>query len=265
MSDAAAWGLFWVTLALATLTGGMMVATFLAVRAGHRTAKAAEKDIEQGQVLIEAAQAQAAASRDQAEAALALLEADRLPYLVPASASQDRPERQRRLFHGSELSTDVPRVPPKVGECWLERGGADQRGWMVLAVRNVGRGPALILRSPGDVVLKYPGGQQGAFGEPTSIVVAPGETEYVCFAVGATQLGEPHSLTTLITEGGGNYTNPTVRQTYVPELTVRFADISGRREWRARITYRFLREATASGWELEVTSAEVEAQGRTGF
>ena len=91
-----------------------------------------------------------------------------------------------------------------------------------------------------------------------SIVIAPGQAEYVCFAAGKDALGEPHSLTKMILEAAPNDTNPTIRQMYRPELTVRFSDISGHNEWRARITYRFSGSTNdLSGWELEVTGAEI--------
>ncbi len=256
VSNAAAWWLVVVTGVLALVTCGLAVATFLAVTAGNRTAQAAEQDIEQGQALIQATQAQATASWEQAQTALAVLEADWLPYVVPASESHVESTERDREFRTAEFIS-TRHQPPKVGRCWFENEGSSQeQAWMVFAIRNVGRGPALILRSPGDVVLKYPGSQQGSYGESTSIVIAPGQVEYICVVEGRDAMEQPRSLAKMLMEVRDNGGNPTVRATYRPELTVRFSDTTGRNEWRTRITYRF------SGMNLKPTSVAVETHVR---
>jgi hypothetical protein len=226
------------TLILAGFTAVMAKRAREATDAANRTAKATEKDVQQGQELLKNGQAQTTAMNEQAEVARRTLEATFRPLLVPVVnrlAADGSPLRGR---NGVSVTTQLA-APPR---CFrgLDHTGTD-RVFAVIPVRNVGPGPATFRGTGGDAI--FLGTYSGASpieGRPSSPVVAADDVVDLVFygSIDEIPLG-------VIGAAAGTADVATV--------TITYSDIS-----RAKVTVTTLRLGTAEDNNLQVTEVAID-------
>ncbi len=187
-----AWALVVVTGALALATALLAFSTRRIARSTERTAIAAEQDIKGGANLIAVGQQQVEAVQRQADAALTILQNENQPMLVPAAPSEDfDPTEMAFLSASGRVSEPVQDFPTAMA--WL-RG---EQPWLVIKIRNVGRGPAFLSPEPSDIALDARG--VIFWGEPSSNVVGPGDRVTVVFNGAANDPGKAGALESFVT------------------------------------------------------------------
>lgn len=165
-----------VTALLAWSTRKAAVETAKAAREASRSADIAEQDLCQGQELLKVSQAQVDAAQRQAEAATASLVAASRPVLVPA-LGDELPANQQVRYRCWSHASEVQRR--KVGMWWIDQ--PTSVAWVMLALRNIGPGPAFLTRAPMELVLQLKWGE-GVHGWSDSLVIGQDDCIEVTFA-----------------------------------------------------------------------------------
>ena len=168
----------WLCLAtgvLAFVTTVLAGATVVTARQTARTAAIAEEDLRQGMLLVSASNAQVDAARKQSELSAQTLSESRRPVLIPCvDESIVGPRQVSFLSEGGQRSKEVQDFP--VVLCFPD-GNSD---WVVVKIRNVGGGPAIVGSELNDLTLEEEG--MGRYhGFLVSRVVAPGDEVPVAF------------------------------------------------------------------------------------
>jgi hypothetical protein len=210
-----------VTGALALFTGAMAFFTRRAVEAGKRTADSAEKDIAQGAELVRIGQDQVQEAQRQADLALSALEADRQPVLVATTTREPwNPESMLTHHYHGLVSQPIQDFP--VGKCWIEPNSTT--AWVVVKVRNVGRGTAFIDDLNTAAIIDLNGNGEVP-GDPYSATIAPDDRMFIAFAGQPNQSGSINTLHTWVTVG-----NPFT-------VTIRYSDITRHRSFTTYLHY----------------------------
>ena len=227
-SDSATWWLVAGTVALACLTGGLMIATFRAVRAANRTAKAAEQDISQGAEQIALLRDELSAVQTQANVSMATLETESRPMLVPAVETVLHPP-EIKYFDVFGHCSD--RIELQETAKWWQ-GGSPNTAWVAVKIRNIGRGPAVVGRDRIDVYLqtKFGGKVDGWI---STLVIAPGDHVWVAFPDPRIPEADSTCLAAMLRHAADGATLEGNRLTVV----VRYSDISGERQTTSHLHY----------------------------
>lgn len=229
----------WLAMAtgfLVVVTGIMAFATFKAARGAERAADAAEKELEHGQRLVETGQAQVEQSQKQADAAVDSLLAATKPLLVPANGLESFNPTPRRFRAISKIEVEVE--PPRVAKHFYREVGHVRHAWLILAVRNIGNGPARFTTDPNDIVMLAQTNLR-LYGWITTLMVAPGDLVYVTFSEPAPLDGGSSSLDSVL-QIAKAADEAVVNRI---EFTLRYTDVSGTR-W---MTSRFHFQLNAAG------------------
>ena len=161
--------------ALAFVTTVLAGATVFTARQTALTAAIAEEDLRQGKLLVSASNAQVDAARKQSELSEQTLSESRRPVLIPCvDEALVSPRHVSFLSDGGQRSMEVQDFP--VIKCFAD----ENSDWVVIKVRNVGGGPAIVGRELNDLTLEEDG--MGRYhGFLVSSVVAPGDVVPVTF------------------------------------------------------------------------------------
>jgi hypothetical protein len=222
------WWLVAGTIGLALLTGGLMIATFKAVRAANRTAAAAEEAMAQGSQQIELLRDELAAIESQASIATRMLEIETTPILVQAFYTDLTPEE----FHYFDVfNNHSGRVATYHSAQWWQ---SDPTGpvWIAVTIRNTGRGSAVIGRDLDDVVLQTAHGGK-VHGWISTLVIAPGDNVWVAFADPRTPSEHAGCLAAVLPHAAlaGDYERNQL------SVVIRYSDISGHRWTTSHMSY----------------------------
>jgi len=187
------WALVSVTGSLAIFTALMALSTRNAARSANRTAAVAEQDIRQGadlvrigQQQIETSQHHVEAARDQAVLAMKALAIESQPLLVPTTPLEEWNPSDSLQFSAFERTVSVQEFPV------AKAIAMDNAVWVILKLRNVGRGAALIGMDAADTRIEA--GGVTTWGLPMATVMAPGDRTFVLFNGEANSIWEKDTL-----------------------------------------------------------------------
>lgn len=227
-SDAATWWLVAGTTSLACLTGGLMVATFFAVKAANRTAVAAEHNINQGAEQIGLLRDELSAVQTQANVAMQTLETESRPMLVPAVEALLAPPEIKYFDVFGHRSDRIEL--PETAKWWL--GGSPATAWVAVKIRNIGRGPAILGRERIDVYLQTKFGKK-IHGWISTLVIAPEDHVWVAFPDPRTHEQDATGLAAMLSHAadGANLEGNRL------SVGIRYSDISGQRWTTSHLQY----------------------------
>ena len=215
----------WGTLALAFGTFYMALQTRRAARAAETEVRQSHRLTETAQRQVDAAEKQVIASEAQAQAAVQALEASARPLLVPASGLEGFDRREQYDFIANGLHSgrlDAPAVA-----CWHVTnppGTMISVQWVILKVRNVGNGPAVIDSGPTGLRLRAMYGNGDAYGSTGALVVGRDEFSYLVFSdTRAAEDGGPLASSLALARSHPDAVNAFT-------IAVRYADL-GRTRW----------------------------------
>jgi hypothetical protein len=153
---------------LALVTTVLAIATVFTARQSARTAAIAEKESRQGQRLVDASTDQAAATRRQSDLSEEALSESRRPVLIPSADEVIENPKHVSFFDGAQWSKEIQDFP--VVSCFSDQ----YNDWVIVKIRNVGGGPAIVGNEQLDLFLEDP--DEGRYiGFVTSRVIAPGD------------------------------------------------------------------------------------------
>ena len=224
----------WSTRKAAEATTSAAEATSNAAVQAGRSAEAAEKDLKQGQELLSVSQKQVEQAQRQADTATAALAESSKPLIVSALGTEAIPEGKINLEgvdgkSGLRFSGLID--PPRTTKSWNDN--PSMLAWMVVRLRNIGTGPAVIGRELDDITLDLRAG--GIInGWANSLVVAPGECVYVTFVDERSVAGGYHDC--LWAHVNSARTTATTLLTPLT-VSVNYRDITGTRLQCSGLTY----------------------------
>lgn len=213
--------------ALALETMALAIATVLTAQESARMVGIAEKDLQSGRRLV-------TATRRQSKLSEQALSESRRPILIPCLDKPITNPRQVSFVHDGQRSKEVQDFPFVL--CFSD----DNSDWVVLKIRNVGGGPAIVGKTGGDVVLQREG-FDGNNGNISSRVIAPGDEVPLTFRLSKT--------------------------TQPPRfwVTIKYSDLSYERQYRGNISFDegrpqpLLVNATIEDLNVETDDAEEQS------
>ena len=155
--------------ALALVTTVLATATVFTVRQSTRTTAIAEEDLRQSRQLVDASNAQVDAVRKQSALAEQALSESRRPVLIPCvDKTIVNPLQVSFFYDGGQRSREVQDFPV------ILSFSDENSDWVIVKIRNVGGGPAIVGSETGDLTLEREGFDVNQ-GFITSRVIAPGD------------------------------------------------------------------------------------------
>ena len=199
---------------MSTKTGDLAGETKRLADSTGRSVDLAERELE---VLSE----QARAANAQVEISTQAMRATQQPLLVPVA---DSPTRDDLRFTARDGGTASPQIGPNA-ICWQQPENGPI--WLVVPMRNIGTGPALIPTEDKSLMAQVPLlGGLSTFGRPGQRVVAPGDIVYLVFSA---PYGATPELTLVVTpEEAGSWGS----------VVVRYSGIDRSNLTQTRVTYR---------------------------